>query len=247
MPAKLISPLRLLAGAALLLALPGCGGGGEARVRPPPSGDAPSDELRLGLPEVGGRWQVPPPPSAPPLTDTAAGEQADSRPATEELLVRQRLDSLAALYRRGGMSIPLVGEVRRGGRISLVAVGGEWSGAFAFGRTRGDTLALVMGTLLDQARWRSPEPVVLLRGEALSRRVRPPPRLPADTTASRDTLVSDTLPPGPPAQDPEPFLADTAAPEPEQPREEEPQPEPEPPEPEPEGPPLLGEPVEPGR
>ena len=165
--------------------LAGCGGGEDAALQPLPPVRAPSDEARLGLPEVGGDWRF-------AGWELAPGDSADlaaSLPAFGTLrLTMQRRDSVAGSYvGSGGGEAPLVGEVRRDSVVALVAGAGGGMRYLA-GRLGRDTLWLELSSLVEPGSWPAGARAAFTRGQAGERFVRiqgaPPPPPAVDTAAA---------------------------------------------------------------
>jgi hypothetical protein len=150
----------------------GCDAAQDVRVLPLPPLERPSPEARLGLPEVAGSWRF----AGWEIVrgDTSALER--TFPSFGELRLEvQRLDSLAGSFVLAGGVTPVIGEVRRDGRVALVTHPGGVPGNFLAGQFYRDTLWLELTSILASDEWprdaraafvREPvaEPIAWLRG-----------------------------------------------------------------------------------
>jgi hypothetical protein len=113
-------------------------------VEPLPPLERPTAEARAGLPALEGSWRFAGWEVANEETGAALGAPA---PPGDLVIQTQRIDSVAGYLVRGEQSIPLVGEVRRDGVVSLVSFVDGGQGRFAAGRFQRDTLWLELSTL----------------------------------------------------------------------------------------------------
>ena len=146
---------------------------GEVRVQDLPPLSLPSPEQRAGLPEVAGTWRFVGF-ALPGVQDTLRPEPV---PPGALAITTQRMDSLAGFYDAGGGRVPLVGEVRRDGVVSLVAFASE-GGRFAAGRVVRDTLWIEATSFGVAESWPTGTRA------AFSRRPPPPPAPLADSVVS---------------------------------------------------------------
>lgn len=159
-------------------------------MQPLPPLTLPTPERRAGLPEVTGPWRFVSF-ALPPVQDTLAPPPNPAEPGPF-VITTQRLDSLAGYYLSEGGRVPLVGEVRRDGVVSLAAFAAE-GGRFAAGRVVRDTLWIELTSFGVADSWP--------RGTraAFSRNPPPPPPVPQDTlprdtlAAAGDTVRQDTV------------------------------------------------------
>jgi hypothetical protein len=224
------------------LLIGGCGPAEGVEVEPLPPLERPSPEERAGLTAVEGVWRF----AGWEVTDEAMADAWGEPGSPGDLVIStQRIDSIGGYLARGEQRLPIVGELRRDGVVSLLASVEEGVYRFAAGRVRGDTLRIELSNL--QGGEISPTSVAWLyvRGRVGQRvLVHRDGRLLRDTVLARDTAAPAPGPAQPPAAapapaetpDPRPAPADTP-PAPTQPqpapppRAEPPRAEPPPPEP----------------
>lgn len=157
----------------LLVISAGCDRADMSEPAPLPPLERPSPEARAGLPELAGTWIVAAPAALPEDTlagdgEADAGTEEEDLPAVQSLTVAvQRLDSLAAeLHASGGAMLPLTGEVRRDGVISVgTSEPIEGRTRFLAGRLDGDTLWLTFTDLPEAVAFPAGARVPLVRGD----------------------------------------------------------------------------------
>jgi hypothetical protein len=126
------------------LTIAGCDAAAGVEVEPLPPLERPTAESRAGLPSVTGIWRF----AGWEVASAALAAEMGAPPAPGDVaLETQRIDSVAGYFVRGEAMIPLVGEVRRDGVLSLASLPGEVAGRFAAGRVVRDTLWIELSTL----------------------------------------------------------------------------------------------------
>ncbi|HET7274924.1 MAG TPA: hypothetical protein VFI91_07070 [Longimicrobiaceae bacterium] len=149
-----------------------------------PSEQRPSPEARAGLPEVSGLWRFAGWELAP---EDSASLQA-ALPSLGQIDIQtQRLDSIAGSYLAGGGRVPVVGEVRRDGIVSVVAPGAN---AFVAGQVEEDTLWVELTSLIPAEAWPDGARAAFVRGTAGPQFARLEGALPP--LALTDSLVQDS-------------------------------------------------------
>lgn len=156
-----------------------CEPAGEVRVQELPPLTRPSAELRAGLPEVAGIWRFVG--FAPTLTTDSLAPLPV--PPGNVAITAQRLDSIAGYYDAGAGRVPLVGEVRRDGVVSLVAFAAE-GGRFAAGRIVRDTLWIELTSFGVADTWAEGTRA------AFSRTPPPPPPAPTAPLPAADSVAA---------------------------------------------------------
>lgn len=135
---------------AVLLALGACGPDEDVQLLALPPEERPSPEARLGLPELAGDWNF----GGWEVVEGDSTALERTFPGLGQLrFTTQRLDSIAGAVVLNGTPVPVVGDVRRDGRLTFVTLGSDGPRNFAAGVYQRDTLWLELSSLLPADEW----------------------------------------------------------------------------------------------
>lgn len=195
--------------AVLVTCLGGCGPDEDVELLALPPLERPSPEARLGLPEVSGVWSF----AGWEIVEGDSTSLDRTFPSFGELrFAAQRLDSIAGTFVLGGTPVPLVGDVRRDGRLTFVTLAGGVPQKFVAGTYVQDTLWLELSSVLASDEWPRNARAAFVRGAPSepafawlrgARVVEVPPVLPVDSfsagvPAGPDGFPQTTIQPGAP-------------------------------------------------
>lgn len=185
-----------------LVGFGGCGPDEDVELLALPPLERPSPEARLGIPEVTGVWRF----AGWEIIEGDSTSLDRTFPSFGELRFQtQRLDSIAGSFMMGGTAVPVIGDVRRDGRLTFVTLAGDNAQSFVAGTYLQDTLWLELTSVLAADEWPQNARAAFVR-EAPSepafawlrgaRVVEPPPPLPVDSLATGTSAATGDIPPG---------------------------------------------------